>query len=122
MGSWTTILGRIVASENSPLALSGSEATWTIKAQVTRPDESIMPIVDVDLPDDYQTDYDITIGSKFVIAVFPWEESDPTKRYKTAYGTVEVKLRAKLDFFSDGATIVERDASETFRLYLRPPS
>jgi hypothetical protein len=122
MGSWTTILGRIVASENSPLALSGSEATWTIKAQVTRPDESIMPIVDVDLPDDYQTDYDITIGSKFVIAVFPWEESDPTKRYKTAYGTVEVRLRAKLDFFSDGATIVERDASETFRLYLRPPS
>lgn len=122
MGSWTTILGRIVASDSSPLALSGSEATWTINARITRPAESIMPIVDIDLPDEYQTDFDISIQSPFVIAVFPWEESDPSKHHTTAYGTIDVKVRAKLDFFSDGTTIVERDASETFRLYLRPPS
>lgn len=122
MGSWTTILGRIVAGDNSPLAHSGSEATWKINAQITRPDESAIPIVDIDLPDEFQTDYDITIGSSFVIAVFPWEESDPAEHHKTAYGTIEVKVRSTLDFFNDGATIVERKATETFRLYLRPPS
>jgi len=124
MGSWTSLEGRIVAGagNDSPLALSGSDAKWSINVQVVRPDQSIMPILERDFPDEYNFDFEITIGSTFLITVFPWSVEDPLESYKAAEGSVDVRVRAKLDFFGDGQTVVERELKETFQLWFRPPA
>ena len=122
MGSWTALRGRIVAGDGSPLSHSGTDARWTIKVQAIRREQSIMPILETEFPDEYHCDFDLTIGSEFLIAVFPWEVDDPLERYKAAEGSIEVQVRAKLDFFGDGRTVVKRELTETFRLGLRPPS
>jgi hypothetical protein len=121
MGSWTSLEGRIVAPDDSPLALSGSDAKWTIRAQAIRREQSIMPIVERAYPDEFVDDFEITIGEPFLIGVFPWKVDNPAERSKLAEGSIEVSVRAKLDFFGDGQTIIERELTETFNLSFRPP-
>jgi hypothetical protein len=80
-----------------------------------------MPIVERAYPDEFVDDFEITIGEPFLIGVFPWKVDNPAERSKLAEGSIEVSVRAKLDFFGDGQTIIERELTETFNLSFRPP-